>query len=143
MFTLSSGDFLVRDNTRLMLFSGRENSTTQQGNFIAVLCEETASSKCSGLAEDEEGRVATIKEGKGEAIELLFFDLKSKSVTRRLDIGHALTDRNNSKCRLTDSFTNINICSGSLQSREESSTSVTLVCTTSMSWTLPQAFCYW
>jgi len=99
MFTLSSGDFLVRDNTRLMLFSGRENSATQQGNFIAVLCEETASSKCSGLAEDEEGRVATIKEGKGEAIELLFFDLKSKSVTRRLDIGHALTDRTNSKCR--------------------------------------------
>ena len=143
MFTLSSGDFLVRDNTRLMLFSGHKNSMSQEGNFIAVLWEETASSKCSGLAEDEEGRVATIREGKGEATELLFFDLESKSVTRRLDIGHALTDRANSKCRLMDSFTNIIICSGSLQSREESSTSVTLVCTTSMSWTLPQAFCYW
>merc|ERR1712192_359657 len=48
---------------------------------------------------DEEGRVATIREGKGEVTELLFFDLKSKSVTRRLDIGHAPTDRSNSKCR--------------------------------------------
>ena len=44
--------------------------------------------KFSGLAEDEEGRVVTIKEGKSKATELLFFDLKSKRVTRRLGIGH-------------------------------------------------------
>ena len=73
------------------------------GNFVGVLWqEETGSdSKCFGLAEDEEGRVVTIKEGKSEATELLFFDLKSKRVTRRLGIGHALTDGTKSKCRLT------------------------------------------
>ena len=82
------------------------------GTFIGVLWQEgttgSGSSKCSGLAEDEEGRVATIKEGKSEATELLFFDLRSKNVTSRLDIDHAITDRTNSKCRFTHSVTTYN-----------------------------------
>jgi len=102
MFTLTSGDFLVRDNTRLILFSGGQEKSTGMGTFVAELWqEETGSdSKYSGLAEDEEGIVVTIKETKSEDTELLFFDLKSKRVTRRLGISHALTDDGaNSKCR--------------------------------------------
>ena len=77
------------------------------GEFIEVLWQEgtTGSNKCFGLAEDEEGRVVTIKEDKSEVTELLFYDLKSKRVTRRLDIDHAITDRTNSKCRFADSVT--------------------------------------
>ena len=106
MFTLTSGDFLVRDNTRLILFSGGQERSTGICTFVAVLWQEktVSGSKYSGLAEDEEGRVVTIKEGKSEDTELLFFDLKSKRVTRRLGISHALSDGANSKCRFSINF---------------------------------------
>merc|ERR1719193_1262960 len=75
MVTLQSGQFVVRDNTRVQ-------------------------DMCYGLAQDEEGRLITIMESwRPRRTDLLFFDLVTGELVKKIEMEDIITNRDMSKCR--------------------------------------------
>jgi YVTN family beta-propeller protein len=91
MVCLGSGEFVVKDDTKLRLFSS-------EGVFISVICEHLAATKCFGLAEDDQGRLVCIRRT-GRDTDLVFWDVGSKQIVKRMTLEDIIADKANSKCR--------------------------------------------
>jgi hypothetical protein len=91
MVCLRNGDFVVRDDNRLRLFSS-------QGSFISSIWEDRSATKCFGLAEDDEGRLVSIKKS-GLETDLLFFDMEAEKIVKRMSLEDIISDKMKSKCR--------------------------------------------
>jgi tripartite motif-containing protein 71 len=91
MVCLSSGEFVVKDDTKLRLFSS-------EGTFLSVICELRAATKCFGLTEDDQGRLVCIRRS-GRDTDLVFWDVESKQIVKRMTLEDIIADKANSKCR--------------------------------------------
>jgi len=91
MVSLRGGDFVVRDNNRLRLFSS-------EGTFISSIWEDRSATKCYGLAEDDMGRLVSIKKS-GKETDLLFFDIEAGKIVKRMSLDDIILDKVKSKCR--------------------------------------------
>ena len=93
MVTLLSGQFVVRDNTRVQVFS-------DDGEFIKNMWQDKGKDMCYGLAQDKEGRLITIMESsRPKRTELLFFDLDSGELVKKIEMEDIITNKALSKCR--------------------------------------------
>jgi len=93
MVTLQSGQFVVRDNTRVQVFS-------PTGTHMRTLWQDKGQDKCYGLAQDKEGRLVTIMETRRQKkTDLLFFDLETGKLARKIEMEDIIADRSRSKCR--------------------------------------------
>jgi len=93
MVTLMTGQFVVRDDTRVQVFS-------QAGNFMRTLWEDKGKDKCYGLAQDKEGRLVTIMETRRpRKTDLLFFDIDTGDLTRKIEMDDIIANKAGSKCR--------------------------------------------
>jgi len=93
MVALQSGQFVVRDNTRVQVFSAR-------GNFMKNMWQDRGQDKCYGLAQDKEGRLITIMESrKPRKTDLLFFDLSTGELVKKIEMEDIIANKGVSKCR--------------------------------------------
>jgi len=93
MVTLNSGQFVVRDNTRVQVF-------TANGIFIKNMWEDKGKDKCYGLAQDMEGRLVTIMESRNpRKTDLLFFNLGTGELVKKIDMADIIPNKAMSKCR--------------------------------------------
>jgi len=93
MVTLHSGDFVVRDNTRVQVFSA-------SGNFMKNMWQDRGHDKCYGLAQDMEGRLVTIMESKRpRKTDLLFFNLGTGELVKKIEMDDIIPNKPMSKCR--------------------------------------------
>jgi len=93
MVTLQSGQFVVRDNTRVQVFS-------PTGAHMRTLWQDKGQDKCYGLAQDKEGRLVTIMETRRQKkTDLLFFDLETGKLARKIEMEDIIADKSRSKCR--------------------------------------------
>jgi hypothetical protein len=118
MLTLRSGGFVVRDDASIQFF-------TVEGNYIRAL-DTTHINKCYGMTEDETGLLVTINENKGTAwrrgkgkkeeskiadegtaigeTDLLFFDVETGHLVKRMEMADIIKDKQSSKCRFLTSW---------------------------------------
>jgi len=97
MVTLSSGDFVVRDNNAIRFFNN-------MGDFIMTLnCDQV--NRSYGLAEDGNGLLVIINERGGSRVEtdLLFFEVKTGELVKRIELSDVIKDKKVSKCRFLTS----------------------------------------
>jgi len=93
MVTLHCGQFVVRDDNKVIVFSS-------EGKFVRTLWQDKGQVKCFGLAQDKEDRVITIMETRSpKRTDLLFFNLKSGELVRKIEMEDIITDKAKSKCR--------------------------------------------
>jgi len=93
MLTLHSGEFVVRDDNKVTVF-------TKEGKFLRMLWQDKGNVKCYGLAQDKEDRVITIMCNRSQRrTELLFFDLTSGELVRKIDMVDIIAEKDKSKCR--------------------------------------------
>jgi len=93
MVTLQSGQFVVRDNTRVQVFSAN-------GIFMKNMWQDKGQDKCYGLAQDNEGRLVTIMESRRpRKTDLLFFDLDTGKLVKKIEMEDIITNKAMSKCR--------------------------------------------
>jgi len=93
MVALQSGQFVVRDNTRVQVFSAK-------GNFMKNMWQDQGKDKCYGLAQDKEGRLITIMESrKPRKTDLLFFDLSTGELVKKIEMEDIIANKGMSKCR--------------------------------------------
>jgi len=93
MVTLYSGQFVVRDNIRVQVFSA-------EGNFMKNLWQDRGHDKCYGLAQDKEGRLVTIMESRRpKKTDLLFFNLETGELVKKIEMGDMIPNKSLSKCR--------------------------------------------
>jgi len=93
MVTLHSGQFVVRDDNKVIVFNS-------EGKFLRTLWQDKGQVKCFGLAQDREGRVITIMETRNpKKTDLLFFDLSSGELVRKIEMEDIISDKTKSKCR--------------------------------------------
>ena len=93
MVTLHSGQFVVRDDNKVIVFNS-------EGKFLRTLWQDKGQVKCYGLAQDKEGRVITIMETRNpKKTDLLFFDLGSGELVRKIEMEDIISDKARSKCR--------------------------------------------
>jgi len=93
MVTLHSGQFVVRDTTRVQVFSAK-------GDFVKNMWKGKGQAMCYGLAQDKEGRLITIMESKRpRKTDLLFFDLDTGELVKRIELEDIITNKALSKCR--------------------------------------------
>eukprot|EP00092_Neocalanus_flemingeri_P024192 GFUD01026239.1.p1 GENE.GFUD01026239.1~~GFUD01026239.1.p1 ORF type:complete len:658 (+),score=221.85 GFUD01026239.1:86-2059(+) len=93
MVTLQSGQFVVRDNNRVQVFS-------HTGTYLRTLWQDNGHDKCYGLAQDKEGRLVTIMDTRRQKkTDLLFFDLDTGKLARKIEMDDIITDKSRSKCR--------------------------------------------
>ena len=93
MVTLHSGEFVVRDNTRVQVFSA-------SGNFMKNMWQDRGHDKCYGLAQDKEGRLVTIMESKRpRKTDLLFFNLGTGELVKKIEMDDIIPNKPMSKCR--------------------------------------------
>jgi len=93
MVTLHSGQFVVRDDNKVIIFN-------PEGKFLRTLWQDKGQVKCYGLAQDKEGRVITIMETRNpKKTDLLFFDLGSGELVRKIEMEDIISDKARSKCR--------------------------------------------
>jgi len=93
MVTLHCGNFAVRDNTRVQVFKS-------DGSFEKVLLENKSRDKYFGLAQDDEGRLITLLETRSPASTyLIFIDLESGEVCKKVELGDPNANKRASKCR--------------------------------------------
>eukprot|EP00092_Neocalanus_flemingeri_P020008 GFUD01021668.1.p1 GENE.GFUD01021668.1~~GFUD01021668.1.p1 ORF type:complete len:656 (+),score=243.87 GFUD01021668.1:86-2053(+) len=93
MVTLQSGQFVVRDDNRLQVFS-------PTGTYLRTLWQDKGQAKCYGLAQDKEGRLVTIMDTRRQKkTDLLFFDLDTGKLARKIEMDDIITDKSRSKCR--------------------------------------------
>jgi len=93
MVTLHSGEFVVRDNTRVQVFSA-------SGNFMKNMWQDKGHDKCYGLAQDKEGRLVTIMESKRpRKTDLLFFNLGTGELVKKIEMDDIIPNKPMSKCR--------------------------------------------
>jgi len=93
MVTLHTGQFVVRDNTRVQVFS-------PMGTHVRTLWQDKGQDKCYGLAQDKEGRLVTIMETRRQKkTDLLFFDLETGKLARKIEMEDIIPDKSRSKCR--------------------------------------------
>jgi len=113
MFTLSTGDFVVRDDLGLHLF-------TDKGDFIKYLGQGHID-KCYGVTEDEKGQIVTINSAKafpnskpgskgrggltevGES-DIFCIDQKTGAVVKRIEMVDIVEDKAKSKCRFLNYY---------------------------------------
>jgi len=100
MATLSTGEFVARDDVGLQLFG-------QNGEFVKVLGGNEID-QCFGVSEDEEGRILTInfnkQKGKGGITDpgetdIFFICPKSGAVVKRIELTDIISNKLKSKCR--------------------------------------------
>ena len=100
MATLSTGEFVVRDDVGLQLFG-------QNGEFIKALGGNMID-QCFGVSEDEEGRILTINCNKHKGIggithpgetDIFFICPKSGAVVKRIILPDIVSNKLKSKCR--------------------------------------------
>jgi len=113
MATLSTGDFVVRDDQGLQLF-------TEEGAFIRNLGQNQID-RCYGVTEDEKGRIVTIngvrpssrskpgEKGKGGLTDvgetdIFYIDQKTGAVVKRIELVDIVQDKTKSKCRFLNYF---------------------------------------
>jgi len=118
MLTLRSGEFVVRDDASIQFF-------TAEGMYVRSL-DTTHINKCYGMTEDEEGLLVTINENKGTAwrrgkgkkeemkvadggtmigeTDLLFFDVETGQLVKRMEMADIIKDKQRSKCRFLTSW---------------------------------------
>ena len=101
MVTLRSGDFVVRDNNGIRFFNN-------MGDFIMTLnCDQV--NRSYGLAEDGNGHLVIINERKGSRVgpgvetDLLFFEVKTGELVKRIELSDVIRDKKGSKCRFLTS----------------------------------------
>ena len=82
---------MVRDDNGLRMFSPK-------GTFISALWEDRSKTKCFGLAEDDQGRLVSIRKN-GRDTDILFFDIKKEEIVKRMSLEDIISDKTNSKCR--------------------------------------------
>jgi len=93
MVTLQSGQFVVRDNTRVQVFSAN-------GSFMKNMWQDKGQDKCYGLAQDQEGRLVTIMESRRpRKTDLIFFDLESGKLVKKIEMEDIISNKAMSKCR--------------------------------------------
>jgi len=93
MVTLFSGEFVVRDNTRVQVFSSN-------GNFIKNMWQDKGHDRCYGLAQDKEGRLVTIMESRRpRKTDLLFFNLGTGELVKKIEMEDIIPNKSMSKCR--------------------------------------------
>merc|ERR1719233_450610 len=93
MVTLHSGEFVVRDNTRVQVFSAI-------GNFMKNMWQDKGQHQCYGLAQDKEGRLVTIMESKRpRKTDLLFFNLGTGELVKKIEMDDIIPNKAMSKCR--------------------------------------------
>jgi len=93
MVALKSGQFVVRDNTRVQVFSSK-------GNFMKNMWQDKGQDKCYGLAQDKEGRLITIMESRRpRKTDLLFFDLSTGELVKKIEMEDIIANKGLSKCR--------------------------------------------
>jgi len=93
MVTLYSGEFVVRDNTRVQVFSAN-------GNFIKNMWQDKGHNKCYGLAQDMEGRLVTIMESRRpRKTDLLFFNHGTGELVKKIEMDDIIPNKPMSKCR--------------------------------------------
>ena len=93
MVALQSGEFVVRDNTRMQVFSA-------EGNFMKSMWQDQGQDKCYGLAQDKEGRLVTIMESRRpRKTDLLFFDLVTGELVKKIEMEDIIANKALSKCR--------------------------------------------
>jgi len=93
MVTLFSGEFVVRDNTRVQVFSSN-------GNFIKNMWQDKGHDRCYGLAQDKEGRLVTIMESRRpRKTDLLFFNLGTGELVKKIEMEDIIPNMSMSKCR--------------------------------------------
>jgi len=109
MVALRDGGFAVRDQLTVRCYD-------RVGRFQRRL-DPTFLDRFYGLAEDNEGRLVTINENKGGRVrersdgtragesDLLFFNLSTGSLVKRVELADVIADKEKSKCRfLTRGF---------------------------------------
>jgi len=93
MVTLQSGQFVVRDSTRVQVFS-------DNGEFVKNMWQDRGKDMCYGLAQDKEGRLITIMESRRpRTTNLLFFDLGTGELVKKIEMEDIITNKAMSKCR--------------------------------------------
>ena len=93
MVTLHSGQFVVRDDNKVMVFSS-------DGEYLRIIWQDKGPVKCYGLAQDKEDRLVTIMETKRpRRTDLLFFDLQTGKLTKKIEMEDIISDKTRSKCR--------------------------------------------
>jgi len=93
MVTLQSGQFVVRDNSRVQVFSA-------SGVFTKNMMQNRGQDKCYGLAQDKEGRLITIMESRRpRKTDLLFFDLDTGDLVKKIEMEEIIANMAMSKCR--------------------------------------------
>lgn len=93
MLTLHSGEFVVRDDNKVTVL-------TEEGKFLRTLWQDKGHVKCYGLAQDKEDRVITIMCNRSQRrTELLFFDLASGELVKKIDMEDIIAEKDKSKCR--------------------------------------------
>merc|ERR1719206_1549734 len=94
MVTLNSGQFVVRDNTRVQVF-------TADGSFMKNMWQDKGRDKCYGLAQDTEGRLITIMESRRpRKTDLLFFNLSSGELVKKIEMEDIIPNKDMSKGRV-------------------------------------------
>eukprot|EP00092_Neocalanus_flemingeri_P032122 GFUD01034913.1.p2 GENE.GFUD01034913.1~~GFUD01034913.1.p2 ORF type:complete len:293 (-),score=92.57 GFUD01034913.1:54-932(-) len=113
MVTLRSGDFVVRDDVSIQFFNS-------EGKYIRSL-DSGHINKCYGLTENDMGHLVTINENKGTVwrrgknvsreggtaegeTDLLFFNVESGQLVKRIELADIIQDKQKSKCRLLTSW---------------------------------------
>jgi len=103
MVALRDGGFAVRDQLTVRCYD-------RVGRFQRRL-DPTFLDRFYGLAEDNEGRLVTINENKGGRVrekndgtragesDLLFFNLSTGSLVKRVELADVIADKEKSKCR--------------------------------------------
>jgi len=93
MVTLHSGQFAVRDDNKVMVFSC-------DGQYMRTLWEDKGQVRCYGLAQDKEDRLVTIMETRRpRKTDLLFFDINTGKLSRKIEMEDIISDKIKSKCR--------------------------------------------
>ena len=93
MVALQSGQFVVRDNTRVQVFS-------DNGEFVKNMWQDRGKDMCYGLAQDKEGRLITIMESRRpRTTNLLFFDLGTGELVKKIEMEDIINNKAMSKCR--------------------------------------------
>jgi len=115
MLTLRSGEFVVRDDASIQFFDA-------EGKYVKSL-DTTHINKCYGMTENETGLLITINENKGKAwrkgkvgeekmeigtvlgeTDLLFFDVETGQLVKRMEMADIIKDKQRSKCRFLTSW---------------------------------------
>lgn len=93
MVTLHCGNFAVRDNIRVQVFGS-------DGSFVKVLLQNKSKDQYYGLAQDDEGRLLTLIESRSPASTyLVFIDIESGEVCKKVELGDPNANKRASKCR--------------------------------------------